>query len=75
MFITLYQSHFGFSTGKNNIRRRIMYRFLLDIADPNPIRYGSSTSGMIAIVVGAVLLLALVGVAAYFIVKKIKKDK
>ena len=52
-----------------------MYRFLLDIADPDPIRYGSSTSGMIAVVVGAVLLLALVGVAAYFIVKKIKKDK
>ncbi len=49
-----------------------MYRFLLDIADPGPVFPETSTAGSIII---AVLLIALICVAAYFIVKKIKKGK
>ena len=48
-----------------------MYRFLLDIADPGPVFPETNTAGSIIIVV---LIIALIGVAAYFIARKIKKD-
>ncbi len=51
-----------------------MYRILADIADPRPIEPVSSGINMPAILLIAALVI-IIGVAAFFIIKKIKKGK
>ena len=50
-----------------------LMNIIRDIADPNPInRLPQTGTGLLILIVGGLLLLALIGVAAFFIVKKIK---
>ena len=51
-----------------------MYRILADIADPHPIEPVSRGLSLPAILLIAALVI-IVGVAAFFIIKKIKKGK
>ena len=51
-----------------------MYRILADIADPHPIEPVSSGINLPVILLIAALVI-IVGVAAFFIIKKIKKGK
>ena len=50
-----------------------LMNIIRDIADPNPInRITYEGPGLLVLILGGLLLLALIGVAAFFIVKKIK---